>query len=361
MGTGHVMRCLALAEALQARGVQPSFICRAYPGHLIATLRERSSPVAVLPTPKTPASTVEEDYAAWLGVSQSEDGEQTLATLQGARPDWLVVDHYALDAEWEQRLCPHVGRLLVIDDLANRDHDCDVLLDQSYSAEGERRHVGLVPERCRLLVGPRYALLAPEYASYRQAQPPRDGTVRRVLVYFGGADPSNMTGQALTALSAPELSHLAVDLVIGTNHPHREALEIQAAGRSGTYVHGTRPHLADLMNRADLAIGAGGATTWERMCLGLPSLVVSIAENQRPTCEALAAAGLIQYVGDLRSVGAAQIRDALKPLLENRDRLATLSSRGQQLVDGRGASRVADVILHDRCEAPLRTLQTRVS
>ena len=354
MGTGHVMRCLTLADALQARGAKTGFVCREHPGNLIAALQQKGQPVSSLPAPNASSNTSEEDYAAWLGVSRQEDAEQTIAVLQGGAPDWIVVDHYGLDREWDRRLRPYVGRLQVIDDLANRPHDCDALLDQNYSAEGERRYRGLVPESCRLLVGPRYALLAPEYASHRETQPVRDGAVRRVLIYFGGVDPRNIAGLALEVLSAPEFRHLDIDLVIGTNSAHRATLEAQAAARLRTCVHGTRPYLADLMVRADLAIGAGGVTTWERMCLGLPSLVVSIAENQRPTCEALAAAGLIQYVGDASSVAAAQIREALTPLLENRDRLAALSSRGRLLVDGRGASRVAEVML-GQADDPIRT------
>jgi UDP-2,4-diacetamido-2,4,6-trideoxy-beta-L-altropyranose hydrolase len=344
MGTGHVTRCATLAQALASHGVQPTFVCREHQGNMIAALRARSWPVAVLPGPDGPARTTQEDYADWLGVAASTDAEETIGALVNETPDWLVVDHYSLGIEWEQRLRPHAARLLVIDDLA-RPHQCDALLDQNYSDEGEARHKNLVPGLCTVLAGPRYALLAPAYASHRQAQPERDGTVRRVLVYFGGVDPSNMSGQALNALSAPEFAHLAVDLVIGMNHSRREALERQAAGRPGTSVHGTRPDLADLMVQADLAIGAGGVTTWERMCLGLPSLVVSIAENQRAACESLAAGGLIEYLGDAGSVGAADLHDALKRLITDRDRLARLSSRGRLLVDGQGASRVADVML----------------
>jgi UDP-2,4-diacetamido-2,4,6-trideoxy-beta-L-altropyranose hydrolase len=344
MGTGHVLRCLALAEALQARGANASLVCRELPGNLIAVIRDRSWPVTVLPAPTTTGSLSSDAYAAWLGVEPAEDAEQTMAALD-EDPDWIVVDHYGLAASWERRMRLRTAQLLVIDDLANRPHECDALLDQNFSTEGERRYWHLVPESCRLLVGPSYAVLGPEYANARETQLPRDGTVRRVVVYFGGADPANMTGQALAALSAPEFSHLAVDVVIGTNHPNRESLEAEGTARSNTCVHGTRRHIADLLARADLAIGAGGVTTWERMCLGLPALVVSIAENQRLTNEALGAAGLIHYVGNATTVGAAQIRDALGTLLDSPGYLLALSSRGRLLVDGRGAGRVADVMV----------------
>src|SRR5215208_479661 len=203
MGTGHVMRCVALADALQARGGQPVFVCREHSGNLIDALRERALPVAVLPAPPNPAEVTQEDYADWLGVPASTDADETIGVLGDIRPDWLVVDHYSLGIDWEQRLRPHVARLLVIDDIA-RPHDCDALLDQNYSDEGERRYAGLIPSACPLLAGPRYALLVPVYARHRGARAAPDGSVGRVLVYFGGVDPSNLSGQALTALSATE-------------------------------------------------------------------------------------------------------------------------------------------------------------
>ena len=337
-----MLRCATLADQLRARGTRTRFVCREEAGHLIDLLRARNHPVSVLP-------------AAGQADTAADDARATIEAVGDEWPDWMVVDHYRLDREWERLLSPTAGRLLVIDDLADREHDCDVLLDQNYSTPGAPRHEGLLPERCALLAGPFYALLRPEYAQHRAIMPPRDGTVRRVLVYFGGADPANMTAQAFNALCAPEFSHLSVDLVIGTNHPDRENLSARAAARPDTCVYGTRAHLADLMARADLAVGAGGVTTWERMCLGLPSLVVSIAENQRPTCEALGAANLIAYVGDGRTVGSAQIGAALKPLIVDRDRLQQLSSRGQLLVDGLGASRVADVLLGTDVDDLMRT------
>lgn len=344
MGTGHVMRCLTLAEALRARGAQTRFVCREQEGHLITLLRDRGLDVSALPAPTPGSPLAAETYAMWLGVPELADAAETIAALGGEVPDWLVVDHYGLGAPWEQRLRPHVGRLLVIDDLANRDHDCDVLLDQNHWLDPDRRHAGLVPERCQVLVGAQYALLGPEYASHRNTALVRDGVVRRLLVYFGGADPQDMTGVVLALLSTPRYRHLEVDIVVGPNNANAEVIRADAARRPHTSVYGPRPHLADLMALADLAIGAGGVTTWERMCLGLPSLVVCIADNQRPTCEALSAAGLIEYIGDARSVGPADIDNAMRQLLTERDRLVALSTRSSRFVDGRGASRVADVM-----------------
>lgn len=342
MGIGHLMRCLTLAEALHERGAHIRFICREHTGNLIALLQQKAVPVTALPSPPTNDTTLGEDYAAWLGVTQAEDAQQTIEVLNGEKPDWLIVDHYGLNVEWEQRLRPHVGRLMVIDDLANRRHDCDVLLDQNYSAEGGHRYQGLVSDSCKLLVGPSYALLRAEYAAYRKTLRTRDGQVRRVLVFFGGSDPQNMTGLALEALSHAELRHLVVDVVIGANNSHREALERQSRARPQTTIYDPRPHLADLMAQADLAIGAGGATTWERMCLGLPTVVISIAENQLPASEALAEAKLIHYAGHFSDIKTDQLTQLLIQQSRAIEKLAGLSTKNQLEVDGLGALRLVE-------------------
>lgn len=241
-----------------------------------------------------------------------------------------------------QRLRPHVGRILVIDDLANRDHDCDVLLDQNYNPDAEARYAERLPAEATRLLGPRYALLASEYAAYRREIEAHSGRVDRVLVFCGGTDPDNFTGRALEALNDPAFADMAVDAVVGPNNPHRETLAKQAEARPGITLYAPRPHLADLMAAADLAIGAGGSTTWERCCLGLPSLVVSIAENQRPACEALAADGLIVYLGHSLQVTGTSMSKQLRDLCGNSDRLSILAEMGMQAVDSEGTQRITD-------------------
>ena len=344
IGIGHLIRCLTLAESLRERSVQVHFICREHAGNLIALLQQKAMPVTVLPAPAIIDTVRGEDYAVWLGVTQADDAEQVISALNSEKPDWLVVDHYALDIEWEQRVRPHVRKLMVIDDLANRHHECDMLLDQNYSTEGNHRYASLVTDNCKLLVGPRYALLRPEYTTYRKTLHARDGQVKRVLVSFGGSDPHNMTGLALEALSQTELRHLQVDVVIGVNNPHRKMIERAAAERPQTRIYGPRPHLADLMTEADLAIGAGGATTWERMCLGLPTVVISIAENQRPASEALIESQLIYYAGHFTDIKADYLTKLLQRLSQDAERLAELGTQNQLQVDGLGVLRLTEAM-----------------
>ena len=345
MGTGHLMRCLTLAEALRKRGCEVRFICREHPGNLIEQLQHRAMPTVVLHIMSVREPLHTSDYGAWLGASQAQDAEQTILALDGKRPDWLIADHYSLDAEWEQMLRPHVNCIMVIDDLANRPHDCDLLLDQNFALNEDTRYEDKIPASCQYLAGPRYALLRPEYSIWRNALKSKYGSIQRILVFLGGIDPHNVTGMALKALSNPEFSNIQIDVVVGANNPHRDSIEAQATQRPLTKIHGSRSHLADLMSHADLAIGAGGATTWERFCLRLPTLVVSIADNQKPACIALSQKSLIHYVGDAATIDVQQLYISLKEIINQPDALATYAREGQVLVDGLGTLRVVEALM----------------
>jgi UDP-2,4-diacetamido-2,4,6-trideoxy-beta-L-altropyranose hydrolase len=343
MGVGHVMRCRTLATALHKRGARVHFITRAHRGHLGDMLARDGFAVTLLPQPSADENH-ENDYAAWLGATQQEDAVQTIAALDNQQCDWLIVDHYGLDRVWEARLRSHTCKLMAIDDLASRFHDCDLLLDQNYAEGGQERYQAWVPSHCQLLLGPRYALLRPEYAQYREAMTSRTGGIKRVLVFMGGADNADITGMVLAALSADQLAYLEVDVVVGLNCIHKDSVIAQATARANAHIHEPRPHLADLMAKADLAIGAGGATTWERMCLGLPSVVMSIAENQVPACEALDSSGLIRYLGASRYLDVATVEIAVIEAISDAEKLRALGTSNQLLVDGMGASRVTEVL-----------------
>jgi UDP-2,4-diacetamido-2,4,6-trideoxy-beta-L-altropyranose hydrolase len=351
IGSGHVMRSRTLARELQRRGAVITFLCRRQPGDLISLL-EQEFPVLSLPELPLAADVGlqgRDFYGAWLGCSQEKDAADCLQALAQAgihSASWLVVDHYGLDASWEDQLLAGLAgtaapRLLVIDDLADRSHKADLLLDQNFFGTAtETRYAGLVPEHCRQLLGPHYALLGPEYAQLHPLVSPRSELLR-VLMFFGGVDPDNLTGRALEALLAHELAHLAVDVVLGLQSPHRQAVAELVARRPHTTLHNPLPSLAGLIARADLAIGAGGATTWERACLGLPSLVVAIADNQLPFAVALDQLGQIQLLGDATSVSSEQIRQALVAALQDPWPRAS----GHGLTDGWGAARVATALL----------------
>ena len=361
IGSGHVMRCRTLARELRRRGAQVFFLCRRQTGDLISLL-EQEFPVLALPElPLLVAEGLQsrELYSAWLGCSQEQDAADCLQALAQAgikSVSWLVVDHYGLDARWEGRLLADLAvveappKLLVIDDLADRLHQADLLLDQNFfGVETETRYAGLLPAHCRQLLGPHYALLGPEYAQLHPLVPPRT-ELRRVLVFFGGVDPHNLTGRALEALLSPELAHLAVDVVLGLQSPHRQVVAELVARRPYTTLHAQLPSLAGLIARADLAIGAGGSTTWERIALRLPSLVVTFGRDQSPIAEALNQLGYLKLLGDAPSVSVQEIGCAL--LARNADSFATGSVSA--LTDGWGVSRLGIAMLGNKGAMSLR-------
>lgn len=350
IGTGHVMRCLTLADELTRQGHECRFVCPEHEGHLGDLITSKGYGLTLLPSCSDneldTKDSRSDNYALWLGVPWQEDARQTLDALTPWQPDWLVVDHYALDAEWERALANAVGSIMVIDDLANRPHECSLLLDQNVlDSRIAKRYERLTSEDCTLLLGPKYALLRPEYAELAKSLPKRDGVISRVMIFVGGSDPYHLTERYLRALTAPEFKHLFVDVVIGKNHPAPANVESLVEARARTRLYSGLPSLAALMVRADLMLGAGGATNWERMCLGLNSVVVSVAENQDQVNKELSSRELIHFLGKAEEVDSLIISDILKVLLESPEKISVCSEKMQAVVDGLGCVRVVNKLL----------------
>jgi UDP-2,4-diacetamido-2,4,6-trideoxy-beta-L-altropyranose hydrolase len=246
--------------------------------------------------------------------------------------DWLVVDNYTLDACWENAMRSHARHLMVVDDLANRPHDCDLLLDQNYYRDLTFRYDGLLPDYARCLLGPEYILLRPEFSEARHNLRQRDGVVRRILVFFGGSDPLNITGKVLQALEYLQPSPLQVDVVVGGANPHREDIRTFCENHTWASYRHQISNMAELIATADLGIGAGGASMWERCALGLPTLTVVFAENQLHAAKDVAETGAILYLGWADSLSIDDYRLAVQNLLDNPTRLRRASEAALDLV-----------------------------
>lgn len=359
MGSGHVMRCLTLADALRAKGAQCHFISRAHPGHLMEVIRQRGHVANSLVAPVQQAqaaikigSTTVQDWqpnqlyksahAAWLGSTWETDAQETAAVLASLQPDWLVVDHYALDQRWEDALATHYRQLLVVDDLADRPHRCNLLLDQNLGRQTQD-YEGLVPTHCQVLTGPHYALLRPEFAALRpyslqrrQAQP----ALRQLLITMGGVDQPNATGQVLQALKPCVLPHACrITVVMGLTAPWLQDVQKLAALMPWpTEVVGNVNDMAQRMADSDLAIGAAGSTSWERCCLGLPTLMVVLAANQQPGAQAMEAAHAARLIGAVSDIPM-QLPLAVDELIES-ERQSRMSLAASAVTDGRGVEKV---------------------
>lgn len=346
MGTGHLMRCLTLANVLQVHGYDCHFICREHPGHLIDYVRKQGHKVHSLVCLSDDEGDETPTHASWLGTTQSKDAALCAPILAALQPRWLVVDHYALDARWEQPLKPYYQKLLVIDDLADRPHQCDVLLDQTLGRD-PLDYQPWVPADCTVLCGAHYALLRPEFAALRaySLQRRHQAQLRHILVSMGGVDKDNATGQILAALTTAELpTDCTITVVMGSTAPWLEAVQQQATSLSvPILVRSGVNDMAQLMADADLAIGAAGATSWERCCLGLPTLMAILADNQKTAAVELEKEGaVITFSPDPESISA--LGSILSRLAGDPGLRARMSEQAQLIADGQGASRVVNLL-----------------
>ncbi|MCY9692371.1 UDP-2,4-diacetamido-2,4,6-trideoxy-beta-L-altropyranose hydrolase [Paenibacillus alginolyticus] len=318
LGTGHVMRCLTLATQLWQYRAEIVFVCLDNPYNLSEIIEQQGFKVKIIQNTLFERDKVDTDASQTIQILQQEyDGDI----------DLLIIDHYHLDIEWERKLRPYVRKMMVIDDLANRRHDCDILLDQNLYHHMEKRYEQLVPKSCIQLLGPKYALLREEFVAARGTIRRSFDQISRGLIFFGGSDPTNETTKVLNALiHTNECSELSLDVVVGMANPNKDQVRKLCKQNHMNY-YCQIDFMSELMVHADFMIGAGGTTTWERLYLELPSITIIIAENQREMTEVIAEHGATYSLGWHSQVKEEMIQDAFKLFINSPDRLAEMSKR----------------------------------
>lgn len=283
IGSGHVMRSLTLAGALTERGASCHFICADTTGNLHDEIRRQGHRLDILNAAPT---------------HEQHDAALTLQLLTESY-QLLIVDHYGLAQQYCSAMRQRCQHIMVIDDLANRQHDCDILLDQNLLPDAEQRYSKLLPAHCATLLGPRYALLRNEFyqAKHRYRH-------NHILINFGGTDEQNLTAQAIKALQRLKLTAFTADIVIGANNPWRAEVKKLVASLPNVELHVQCNYMATLMYRARLMLGAGGASHWERCICALPGLVVTVAENQQATTAYLDHLGACVWLGQAAEMSA---------------------------------------------------------
>jgi UDP-2,4-diacetamido-2,4,6-trideoxy-beta-L-altropyranose hydrolase len=347
IGSGHIMRCLALADGLREQGASIAFITRTATGPLAARILEQGHALMLLPETNAARSEAEEAvtrHAGWLPVHWRADAQQSLDCLEKlGKVDWLIVDHYALDARWETQMRGVADKIMVIDDLADRPHDCDVLLDQNLQSQ-RGRYSGCIPDACSSLLGPAFALLRPEFSRLRNQPQQAQANMPRLLVFMGGSDANNYTRHVLDALALAPMDNLAVDIVLGAMNPHIELVQAQCAKMPNCRLHIQTQNMAALMAQADWMLGGAGGATWERCCLGLPALLVGIASNQQQVALEMARRRAALYLGESGKISTESLAAMLAKIIR-RDRLRqALSRRARSIVDGLGVQRAIAVL-----------------
>jgi UDP-2,4-diacetamido-2,4,6-trideoxy-beta-L-altropyranose hydrolase len=333
IGNGHAIRSFALAEKLRARGAMVRFICGTESGHINMMYKEKGFEVISLPT----------------GIEIEEDKTICGEILKKSKeiPSWLIIDNYGIDFYWEKSLRPFVKAIMVIDDLANRRHDCDLLLDQNLYVDMKKRYDGLVPEGCKRFVGQEYVLLREEFfREYRWVRGERKET-RNLLVTFGGGDPTKETQKTIRALSMLQALTLETDIIVGSSNPYFEEIREMARNLVNVEIHHGVETMSRYIAKADLAVGSIGLSTWERCYLGLPSISISITKNQEEIALAIAEAGVTYYMGNSLEVTSKQIAAAINKIIGDPMSLQQLSEKALTMMDTEKLCHGADMLLEE--------------
>ena len=300
IGSGHVMRCLTVAEELRKRDHEVIFFMKSLPGNLIEYVKSR--------------------------------GFQVVNIFQAV--DVCIIDHYSLDEKWEKSIRPYVKKIVVIDDLANRVHDCDVLLDQNVVPMYEQRYDSLVPEHCIKLLGTKYLIMRNEFVEQRKQIKNRFHGVKNLLVFMGGTDPTHETIKVIRALQQSGKEFQRVDIVVGEGNPEREVIR-DLCEELNYHYHCQINYIASLMNKADFSIGAGGSTTWERCYVGLPSSSTIVAENQIESTKMASSLGAVWDLGWHENVSEQTYKELILSLNEKQDELKKMSNEGLRLTENK--------------------------
>ena len=344
------MRCLTLALEMRKNGVNCQFISRKHDGNLLSQIRQHGFKVSALPVEKENLNSnihkySSSSYASWLGAEWTKDAYETELALNGVLVDWIIIDHYAIDIRWEKKLRLMCHRIMVIDDLANRTHDCDLLLDQNIGRKPSD-YAKYVPQRCKVVVGPKYALIRPDFVEFRKYSLKRREIPQRsqLLIMMGGVDKDNLTSLVLDNLS-PETLPLTfkIKIVMGVHSPWIDQVREKSLDMPWpTEVLVNIKDMAKLIAESDLAIGAAGTSILERCCLGLPTLTVIQAENQREGAIALQkinACVLIENANEIPESINIKISDLL-----NIKKIKLIQQSSAKLCDGKGPERLMKML-----------------
>ena len=353
IGTGHVMRCLTLAQELRRNyhPVEIIFICRAHEGHLADLIKRKAFIVYLLQPPNerfVPHSYP--DHAAWLGASQDEDAEQTYHVVKShinEKIDWLVVDHYGIESGWHKKLRSLTQKIMVIDDLADRNLDCDLLLDQNFFCAAKTRYRSFVnTEKVLFFLGPEYALLRDEFKNISRLSYDKRLEKKRVVVFFGGMDPDNETLKALKGiLPLTQSNNYHFDVILGEKNSHIKDIIHFCDSYSSAQVLVQIDNMANILDQAFLFVGSAGSITLERCFLGTPALISAVAKNQEQSAIDLAKNNIHEYAGFFQFLSSNHYADNFSQIIKDEKKLFHYHKTSKQLVNCRGMLEIVETII----------------
>lgn len=344
MGLGHALRCKALAFALSQAGASVRFVSRPIDldsEHVLGSTHELHL-LEQISFPYEPSGEALPRHASWAGVSWERDAAETVELLRHWDPDWIVVDHYSFDSRWHDAVRQMTGcRIAVIDDLADRQLSADILVDHNWS-QNHRLKYGAYAADAVMLAGPRYALLGPDYSTTARYAFSND--VRSIGIFMGGTDAVAMSETVLDACREKLGFRGSIEVATTSFNQNLDRLRARCAAWPRTHVVVDQPSLASFFARHDLQIGAGGGATWERCCMGAPTIAVICAENQIHVVRPLHTLGVLVGV-EKENSSSSKLAMTIRELMNDARKRRELAASARNLVDGLGAIRVAKEIL----------------
>lgn len=339
IGSGHVMRSLTLAKQLKRQGMKVIFICRELDGNCIDLINNQGFSVISLPYKKD-YNDVDSIKANW-----KSDAQETIESIRKLSffIDLLIVDHYDLGRSWELKLRPYTKKIMVVDDLANRTHDCDILLDGGFLAT-EKSYVDLVPIPTNLLIGAKYTILREQFKINKKERFNDERSYLIVHIFFGGKDVKNLTTH-YSKLLLKNIKNIKIIAVVSGGYTDKkglEQIEKRFKGRFNWYQNIT--DMASLMKECDIAFGAPGITTWERMCVGLPSAYIATHFNQVSILKKLKHYNLCEYLGEYPLINDEHLLISFRTFIKDKANLKTIFEKSIKAIDGDGVTRILRTI-----------------
>ncbi|MFT9819922.1 UDP-2,4-diacetamido-2,4,6-trideoxy-beta-L-altropyranose hydrolase [Lysinibacillus sp. NPDC056185] len=323
IGSGHVMRCITLANQLKDKGMNITFITRDLKGNMNKYIAKHFS-IRVLPKIEI------EDSWQWISDNWQQDVVETIDVLDGMVFDLFVVDHYAIDFKWEKRIRPYTREIMVIDDLANREHDCDILLDQNFYSNMNDRYNKLVPKHCKKYLGPNNALLREEfikevYLNYNKNN--------NILISFGGSDPTGETLKVCKLLKNIIPNKYIITIIIGSSNPEKLLIErfCELNNQFTSYFNVT--NMARLINESSFCIGGGGVSVIERCVLKKPTLIITVAENQIEIAKDIQQIGAANYIGHYNENYEEVFKDSILKFVKDDLYISNMSNKCREIID----------------------------
>jgi len=329
IGYGHLIRCLALADTLK-KSFKINFICTNLNGNLISQICKKKFEVFRFNTKSQ-------------RINVKKDAEKTISIIKKYRnkKSLLILDSYILSQEWENRVRPYVKRLIVIDDLMDRKHSCDLIIDQNLHTQMNSLYINSVPKNCVKLLGPDYAILRNQFIAQRKYAKIRSLPIKNILVSFGGTDNENHTLHALTSLKKLN-SDVNVNVVTGTANIGKKIIKNFCKKNFNYNYFEQVENMVKLMQVADLCIGSSGTTTWERCCVGLPAIAIVTSNDQKDIASAVSKNKCIINLGKIKKSDNVNYVRLMKNLKNSE--LQNMSRNCMKLVDGKGAARISKYI-----------------